>query len=208
MLRYSNQEAMGQINMNLLPISEKEAAQRYCIFAAREKYLFNRYYTRKIIAEHLSVCPSLLQFSYNTDGKPSIAFPRTSLQFNISHSEDCLLIALHQFAPIGIDIQYHRDVDALGLVNRFFHPKESVFFNDLNVHDVLTYFYRYWTAKEAIAKALGTSLARVLGTLELSPENIKKSTCSLEFSGKVFALNYLTIPDPSYTAVMAVPQLL
>lgn len=85
------------------------------------------------------------------EGKPYVV--DGSLHFNLSHSGDYALIAVTPHAPVGVDIQQHRQRTRWrAIAERFFAPHEAASLqNDAD-------FYRLWVIKEAVLKALGTGL--------------------------------------------------
>ena len=84
-------------------------------------------------------------------GKPYVV--DGSLHFNLSHSGDYALIAVTADAPVGVDIERHREHRRWReIAKRFFAPHEA---SSLRTADD---FYRLWVVKEAVLKALGTGL--------------------------------------------------
>ena len=80
--------------------------------------------------------------------------------FNLSHSGDLAALAISQTGPVGIDIEAIRPVEALDLAGRFFAVAEQAALIALPEGERLAGFFRLWTAKEAIVKAIGCGLSR------------------------------------------------
>jgi 4'-phosphopantetheinyl transferase len=81
------------------------------------------------------------------------------VSFNVSHSGSLGLIAIAEGAHrIGVDVEQVRPgPDVRALAGRFFHPEEAA-----AVGDDRAAFFRCWTRKEAVVKALGLGLAHPL----------------------------------------------
>jgi 4'-phosphopantetheinyl transferase len=81
------------------------------------------------------------------------------VSFSVSHSGELGLIAIAEPGRrIGVDVEQLRpDRDVRALAERFFHPEEAA-----GIGDDRAAFYRCWTRKEAVVKALGLGLAHPL----------------------------------------------
>ena len=97
------------------------------------------------------------EIAYAESGKPYAV--DGALQFNVSHSGDYALIATTPRAPIGVDIERHRDRDWRRLAARFFAPDEASLLQSADD------FYRLWVIKEAVLKAIGTGIWGGLATV-------------------------------------------
>lgn len=120
-----------------------------------------------MISHHLIPLPELdaklreilgtREIARTAHGKPYVV--DGSLHFNVSHSGDYALIAVSPEAPVGADIQQHRDRTRWqALAERFFAPEEAASLQSLDD------FYRLWVTKEAVLKALGTGISGHLAT--------------------------------------------
>ena len=83
------------------------------------------------------------------------------VSFSVSHSGSLGLIAIAEGdRRIGVDVeQVRHDTDVRALAARFFHPEEAEAIGDRR-----DAFFRCWTRKEAVVKALGLGLAHPLGS--------------------------------------------
>ena len=81
------------------------------------------------------------------------------VSFSVSHSGSLGLIAIAEGERrIGVDVERLRlDTDFRALAERFFHPEEAA-----AIGDDRAAFFRCWTRKEAVVKALGLGLAHPL----------------------------------------------
>lgn len=149
----------------LLDASEYKRAERFIQCSDRQRFMGYHHAMRLILANYLSIHPAAIQFAQGEKGKPFLALQNeaTPLYFNLSHSHDCALCAVTRMGDVGIDIEYMRpDIDPLALVNRFFSSFEREAFARLPAHENINHaFFRAWTRKEAILKALGTGISQL-----------------------------------------------
>ncbi|GAB2572986.1 4'-phosphopantetheinyl transferase superfamily protein [Dyella jejuensis] len=103
-------------------------------------------------------------------GRPELSQPRSQvLQFNWSHSADKAAIAIARDVVPGIDMERIRARPrAAQLAERFFHAEETLALAALDDTARELAFFRLWTEKEAMLKALGRGLAFGLHRLRLT----------------------------------------
>ena len=83
----------------------------------------------------------------------------TDLDFNLSHVEDWVILAISPF-QIGIDVEYVlRQNNISSISNRFFSQFEIEKLNNLSSVEKSDLFFKYWTLKEAYLKANGFGLS-------------------------------------------------
>ncbi len=145
-----------------------------------KEFLVGRALLRTVLAEHVNCKPQQLQFVKNDDGKPSLSFPPSNWQFNLSHSHDWVALALCKGASIGIDIEsYRRRNNLAGIARRFFSAQENAQLEKCRKAEWLDYFFAVWTLKEAHAKALGCGLPKILNCSSI---DVDFSTASIGFT--------------------------
>jgi 4'-phosphopantetheinyl transferase len=89
---------------------------------------------------------------------PQIVSPRASA-VSISHSGDMVLCAAGRVAALGVDVERIRERrEPSMLAAAVLHPAERSGLAALPASQRWTRFYRAWTCKEAIAKALGVGV--------------------------------------------------
>jgi len=133
----------------------------------RERMLVARGGLRDILARYLNTAPSTIQFHYTARGKPFLT--QTTLSFNVSHANNCILIAITDNMLVGVDVEYHKkSFDYLSIAREFFTRNEYT--NLLTVHPDERHlaFYRCWTQKEAFLKGIGMGLHVSLDQFEVS----------------------------------------
>ena len=80
--------------------------------------------------------------------------------FNVSHSGQHGLVALAQGGSLGVDVEERRQrIHREGIAARMFAPEERDVLSRLPEERRLSTFYRFWTLREAVGKALGCGLA-------------------------------------------------
>ncbi|TMJ89380.1 MAG: 4'-phosphopantetheinyl transferase superfamily protein [Alphaproteobacteria bacterium] len=84
----------------------------------------------------------------------------SDIQFSLSHCRDVALIAFTRGVPVGVDVEHVRPLaDWKRIAARYLHPGERMELMALSEDERLTAFFRCWTRKEAVAKALGVGLS-------------------------------------------------
>lgn len=104
-----------------------------------------------IIEERTVEFKELNQIRINTDDKPYLK----NIFFNISHSDNHIIVALSKKNEIGVDIEKIKTVRIDAFKNLF---------NDEEFHAIKSdksnrTFFDFWTKKEATLKSIGTSLS-------------------------------------------------
>lgn len=179
--------------LSLLDHHEKIRAERFVRANDRRSYVVSHAALRQLLARALQLDPPSVTFEKNHYGKPSIA--GTILSFNLSHSGDIALIALATNTQVGVDIERVRRLSNMqAITQRFFHPQEAAEIQVCPNAEQLPTFFRYWTRKEAVLKALGTGLTRPLRSFRVTPD------CDTDELG--CSLTDLT-PHPDYVGAVA-----
>ncbi len=112
-----------------------------------------------VLALYAGVPLAELTLAVEPHGKPRLAAP-SSPDFNLSHCGDVFLLAIGRGVEIGVDVEVLRPRPrALQLAQRYFSANEAAALAALSETECQQAFYRLWTAKEAVLKALGRGLA-------------------------------------------------
>jgi 4'-phosphopantetheinyl transferase len=132
----------------------------------RDRFLATRLFLRKVLGAYLNEAPSALRFVTGPHGKPRLAGPLHRLRFNLSHSDDLLLLAVTEDREVGVDIELMRpDIPFGDLAAHYFQTAEAREVELLPPERQANRFYEIWTATEARLKAIGEGLGG-----ELPPE--------------------------------------
>lgn len=148
---------------------EQLRKMRYREGSASARFEFCRGALRVILARHLGLLPNEFEIIANEHGKPMLKHERgRELHFSLSHSRSHFAIALAH-RPIGVDVEdTGREVDWMSVARRFFSEDEHRALAGLPDDIARRLFFRWWTAKEAVVKAEGFSLAGRIASLDLS----------------------------------------
>ncbi|HEY2841713.1 MAG TPA: 4'-phosphopantetheinyl transferase superfamily protein [Pirellulales bacterium] len=158
-------EALGRS----LSDDERARAARFKFNKHRYRYVAARAALRRLLGRYAAVDPADLCFDYGLQGKPRIEQPTAAraISFNMSHSRDLALLAFTLGPRLGVDIEAVRNMpNALGIARRFFTVEEAELL--AAAEEVSDCFFRFWTRKEAVIKAVGTGLATPLSDFDVS----------------------------------------
>lgn len=155
----------------LLSADEANRRARFHFEADRQNFAFARGMLRTLLAAYLNTDPREVPFRYSEHGKPSLAGcdPEKDLQFNLSHTQGAVLLAICRQRAIGVDVERVReDFSPQEIAARFFSPAEQLALMSLPEADRRQAFFRCWTRKEAFLKARGNGLSFPLERFDVS----------------------------------------
>ncbi len=158
-------------NLDLLDQEELKRAKRFKFDLHRKRFITAHAALRSILSLYLKISPENIHILKAADGKPYLK--ERELQFNLSHSHHLALYAITLHSPVGIDIEKIRSSYPEAVAKRFFSPQEYEALSKLPEEQKRNQFFKLWTGKEALIKALGTGLRFPLSSfsLPLSEEN-------------------------------------
>lgn len=143
----------------------------------RHTQLISRALLRFTLSQHHAVPHITWRFGVLPNGKPVISYPITSaaLNFNISHTDKMLAIAITSGLPTGVGIDIENTLNPaidINLVKSFFSPDELEFIEKTNKVYQKKAIFQIWTAKEAFTKCIGTGLSMALNafTIKITDE--------------------------------------
>lgn len=154
---------------HLLDTNEQAVAVAIKNAARRFRYVAAHGHLRTVLSETVDVAPEKLRIIKNEYGKPHLAdYPE--IAFNLSHTEDFVIIAIGQECRIGVDIEVckHR-ANFPGLVQKCFGEIEAIWWKSLPESEKTREFYLFWTRKEAFVKAAGRGIALGLNRCIINP---------------------------------------
>lgn len=134
---------------------ERQRAARFRHGVDARRYLAAHSGLRRILAGYLRTTDAALEFRTDSEGKPRLR-GHAGLEFNLSHSGDIGALAVAFDHPVGVDIE--RICVPLPDFQGILSPEEQEWLADLSEPQRQRGFYRAWTCKEAVAKAMGTGL--------------------------------------------------
>jgi 4'-phosphopantetheinyl transferase len=163
---------------DLLPIlSREERAQAAQFSFERDRMHFIQAHgiVRQILSNYLDADAATLIFARTHHGKPNLTRRANGphLEFSVSRSSNCCMLAVQLDHSIGIDVEKVRDLpQAIDIVQSYFTPAESKALSALRGAARRDAFFALWTHKEATVKGLGISLAAHLGRIEFDLDPI------------------------------------
>lgn len=148
--------------IQMLPEFERQKAERFRFEIHQTRYIKSHYLLRTLLGMYHGIDFYDQEFHINRHGKPSLknAHAEDSIYFNMSNSENTCICAFRQQGDIGIDIERIYDLpDMDRIVERFFSSDEKEILRSLSGQNRKQTFFRYWTRKEALLKAMGVGLS-------------------------------------------------
>jgi 4'-phosphopantetheinyl transferase len=156
---------------SMLSEDEMQRVESISDQSGKSQFIVCRGLLRKILASYLDIHPNKVEFSYNANGKPSLAWSAQSgftydkykggeIQFNLAHSRGLAIYAIALNSEIGVDLEYVRPIKEMKhFADRFFSRDESILLSKLKGKRKRDAFFKLWTCKEAYLKARGEGLA-------------------------------------------------
>jgi 4'-phosphopantetheinyl transferase len=147
---------------NTLSRGEKDRANRFRRAEDRALFGLTRGALRCLLSEATSVSADKIAFAEGPYGKPRLA-GTNGPHFNVSHSGCWALIGFSGSRDIGVDIEFMRTAGGeLNLARSFFSAAEFRSLEGPANGMLLSSFYKIWTCKEAVLKAIGAGISEHL----------------------------------------------
>ncbi|HEX3496814.1 MAG TPA: 4'-phosphopantetheinyl transferase superfamily protein, partial [Methylocella sp.] len=147
---------------NTLSRGEKDRANRFRRPEDRVLFALTRGALRRLLSETTGFPAEELAFAEGPYGKPRLA-GTDGPHFNVSHSGCWALIGISGSRNIGVDIEFMRAAGGeLDLARSFFSVAEFRSLEGLANGMLLSSFYKIWTCKEAVLKAIGAGITEHL----------------------------------------------
>lgn len=144
----------------LLSPDEKLRASRFVRPRDRARFVAARSLLRRSLGSVVGLAGKDLVFGYEATGRPHLVGIAAAPDFNVSHSDDVVLIAISRAGRVGVDIEAVRPMEDLeGLAGQMMHPVEWELFIGLSEDQRAARFFQLWTRKEALLKASGVGLS-------------------------------------------------
>ena len=165
----------------LLAPSEQQRASRFAFPHLRRRYRLGHALLRKILAQELGCGPMRITIDVREGGKPFVA---EGPEFNMSASGQWLAICLGKEIDLGIDVEILRELDDMAeLSRRCFSQQECRELEAQPEALKLRAFFRGWTRKEAVSKALGYGLAMDFRSFSIPLDGVEACTPVVRSSG-------------------------
>ena len=168
----------------LLGAGELERLARFRQAADRERFLLGRGGLRWLLGTLLDCPAAELPLTVGSHGKPEL---RGGPQFNISHSGDLVLLAVHRQLPIGVDVEQQRpDLDWEAIARRVLPARELQALRQLPPQRRAAGYLRAWCRLEAKLKARGagfSALAALAAEEDAAREEAAREQAAQEARG-------------------------
>jgi 4'-phosphopantetheinyl transferase len=199
----------------VLSPEEEAQARRFHFQRDRDLYVAAHGLLRLMLAAYTGADPLLLRFEVGRWGKPQLAGDGggTCPLFNIAHSGARVLLGFSAGPQIGVDIERHRQLrDPVGIGERFFSAREAAVLRGLEPDAQGPAFFRLWTRKEAVIKALGLPVGGHSSEAEVLPVSERPGagdTTVCGSTGSPARVRWIDLPtEPGYAAALAAPETL
>jgi phosphopantetheinyl transferase len=164
----NSEQLAGKIPLllSLLSESEKARASRFRLKTDFNCYVSVHGLLRIELSKLLNKDPRSIVFSEQKNGKPFI--PGSDLPFNLSRSKTEFTFVIGEPGQfIGIDIERIKPgIDIKAISKNYFNVKEQDLISSCeNTEDQNLVFFKLWTRKEAILKAIGTGISAGLSNV-------------------------------------------
>lgn len=160
---------------DLLSPEEQQRALKFHFEADRRRAVIARGNLRALLAKELNCAARDLELFAAEAGKPELRGSHSNrVHFNVSHSGELVLIALADCGggPVGVDVEKARpDLGVRELAQRFYCAAEWQEIRELQGTAQDEAFFRCWTRKEAIIKAVGKGLQVPLSSFYVGSGN-------------------------------------
>ena len=158
---------MDKIKLLLLDMSSFNVDELYSYLKIEDKIKVDKLTNSKVKRER--IVSTYLKDKYvgeyylSKDGKPLA----NNIYFNVSHSDDTIVIAFSELHPVGVDIEKIKPIDDK-------LKKEVLSMEEYNSMKNDEDFYALWTSKEALLKCIGTGISTRLNDVPALPLNGEK----------------------------------
>lgn len=132
-----------------------------------------------VLTRATGIAADRLRIGRDGRGRRTIAFTDNlpnppPLDLCISRNGNLLLVGVSQVGRIGLDVEWveQKEFDPTAVIRNLFTPDEQNRLDAMAPADRIYAFYASWTAKEAMAKALGFGMSFDLREIEIGEEPI------------------------------------
>jgi 4'-phosphopantetheinyl transferase len=183
----------------LLDDDERARSTRFFRPTDRHRFVLAHAALRLFLSRCLDIHPTTVRYENGAHGKPRLGPGLPSLDFNLSHSGELAVLAVARDRSIGVDVEQVRDVpDSLSIAVTHFSATERQVLQSLPPGEQRAAFFRCWTRKEAVIKAVGEGLSRALDSfdVDLAPGSLSALTRFDGRPGEESGLSLRDIPAP------------
>jgi 4'-phosphopantetheinyl transferase len=153
-----------------LTSDEIERAYKYKFDIDISRFIIGRAFLRMLLGNILNLTHSKIKIEPDKYGKLLLTNQEHKhLHFNISHSDDYVIYAFCITDEVGIDIErIDYTINHLEIAENYFAKNEIIFLKNFTRSNLTAEnFYRLWTRKESLLKAIGTGLLLDLKQIDI-----------------------------------------
>lgn len=151
---------------NYISNDEKLRADKFYSDTDRKTYVLCHAILRIILSARLNIHPLEIPFIKGSNNKPGL--PDNQAFFNISHTREAFAIAFSKDFNVGIDLEkIKHNLDIRSIIKSYFSIKEQNCIHSSKSEEMAT-FFKLWTRKEALLKAIGTGITVNLNRVDVS----------------------------------------
>jgi 4'-phosphopantetheinyl transferase len=178
-----DEDVLTPARLAWLDRSESMRAERFYGHSFAQRWRVAHVALRELLARATERRPEEVTFVEGAHGKPSM--PGSGMpSFSLSHAVDVGLVAIGGVADVGVDVEYVTDApDLADIAESHFADDERNYIAKLDHAYRVEAFYRCWTRKEAIVKALGVGIGYDLQSfavsLDTGPERLLRMPAEL-----------------------------
>ncbi|CAH8282157.1 4'-phosphopantetheinyl transferase [Mariniflexile fucanivorans] len=153
-IELSNFQKLAPSLMPFLSHSESNRANRFHFVKDKNTFVICRTVLKFLLAEQTGLDIHNIFIESDSNKKPFLP-SHPSVHFNISHATDYAIIAIAK-SPVGVDIEYvNKEFNFEDILPTVFNKSEI---DEVNTSGGHVTFYKLWTRKEAIVKAIGVGI--------------------------------------------------
>ena len=188
---------------------EKSRAAKFAFPKDRRAYVLRHALLRKLVGAYLGVRASRPEFVAGRMGKPALkpAPDQSWLAFSMAASWPVGLFAFASHHELGVDVERIRPIDgAADIAATHFTAQEQQAFSAAPPADQPRIFFRIWTRKEALVKAIGIGLTADLSSVDVlgRPDPVPRAGPSAAEISEDWALADLDL-GPGLAAALCLP---
>jgi 4'-phosphopantetheinyl transferase len=197
----------AEADFDILSEDERARARRFRFDRDRTRFVHAHAALRRVLGRYTGCDPAGIVFTTGEHGKPAL-YPdlsRPPLHFNLSHSRHLAAVAVARDREVGVDIQHTRErFSVRDIIESCFSAGEADALRRVPEPERQSAFYRCWTRKEAVLKAIGTGLTTPLNAFEVSVDGVPRivRTAWDPDEARRWTLADLDVPD-GYAAAVA-----
>lgn len=131
--------------------------------------VYGNYLLKRLLSRYLLKSADEIKIERTAYGKPFVSTEADALYFNVSHSENMLVICIAD-KNVGVDIEVPKKRSLEYLKKVALHNYTKIEANAIirisNLTSLIKYFYGLWVCKEAAIKTLGLGLSFAMNKVD------------------------------------------